>query len=79
MEVVMENSVYATLAGRVLDVIKVYIFTRLIVVCMYLESVLILTIAAVCYPPCQNGGTCIIPGTCICQLGYDGHRCEYAQ
>ena len=32
--------------------------------------------AAICFPPCQNGGRCILPGTCACSLEYEGHRCQ---
>jgi len=30
----------------------------------------------VCSPPCQNGGNCIVPGTCDCPVGRNGSRCE---
>ena len=32
--------------------------------------------AAICFPPCQNGGLCVLPGTCHCPLKYEGHRCQ---
>uniref|UniRef100_A0A673Y3Q1 Neural EGFL like 2 n=1 Tax=Salmo trutta TaxID=8032 RepID=A0A673Y3Q1_SALTR len=31
---------------------------------------------AMCDGLCQNGGTCISPNNCICQLGFTGKRCE---
>jgi len=33
-------------------------------------------ILAVCSPVCSNGGTCSSPGTCNCQSGYSGTRCQ---
>jgi len=33
-------------------------------------------VLAVCSPACQNSGTCSSPGTCNCQSGYSGTRCE---
>ncbi|XP_006900692.1 PREDICTED: epidermal growth factor-like protein 7 [Elephantulus edwardii] len=32
--------------------------------------------AAVCQPPCQNGGSCIQPGRCRCPDGWQGHSCQ---
>lgn len=31
---------------------------------------------ALCYPPCQHGGTCIRPNQCQCPLGFQGPHCE---
>lgn len=30
---------------------------------------------AVCQPSCQNGGTCIAPNQCICDVTYTGPTC----
>ena len=72
----METGVYATMDGRVAGVVKVggciYWFLLKFQPCI-LPHVLY---TAVCYPPCENGGTCIIPGTCICPVDWQGHRCE---
>lgn len=32
--------------------------------------------AAVCEPPCQNGGECYAPGHCVCPDGWGGSLCE---
>ncbi|XP_023397684.1 epidermal growth factor-like protein 7 isoform X2 [Loxodonta africana] len=32
--------------------------------------------AAVCQPPCQNGGSCVWPGRCNCPAGWQGHTCQ---
>ncbi|GFN94612.1 von Willebrand factor d and egf domain-containing protein [Plakobranchus ocellatus] len=32
---------------------------------------------AVCDPPCENGGQCLVPGQCMCQYGYSGLSCTY--
>ena len=32
--------------------------------------------AAVCDPPCQNGGQCFLPGQCTCPPGWEGDLCE---
>lgn len=32
--------------------------------------------AAVCDPPCQNGGDCLAPGHCSCPISWGGDRCE---
>ncbi|UXI20119.1 E3 ubiquitin-protein ligase MARCH5-like [Sarcoptes scabiei] len=32
--------------------------------------------SALCYPQCQNGGTCIAPGVCACSPGFQGLHCE---
>ncbi|UYV68300.1 WIF1 [Cordylochernes scorpioides] len=29
-----------------------------------------------CYPQCMNNGTCVSPGVCSCQDGYQGPQCE---
>ena len=31
---------------------------------------------AECLPGCHNGGTCLIPGVCLCPPGWCGERCE---
>ncbi|XP_036095213.1 epidermal growth factor-like protein 7 isoform X5 [Rousettus aegyptiacus] len=30
----------------------------------------------VCQPPCQNGGSCVQPGRCLCPAGWQGHTCQ---
>ncbi len=30
---------------------------------------------SICYPSCENGGSCITNNTCICPLGFTGDRC----
>ena len=70
----METGVYATMDGRVAGVVKV---GGCILVFIKISTMHITTCTtAVCYPPCENGGTCIIPGTCICPVDYQGYRCE---
>ncbi|KAM9206625.1 epidermal growth factor-like protein 7 isoform 2-T7 [Dugong dugon] len=32
--------------------------------------------AAICQPPCQNGGSCVQPGRCHCPAGWQGHTCQ---
>ncbi|XP_006863878.1 PREDICTED: epidermal growth factor-like protein 7 [Chrysochloris asiatica] len=32
--------------------------------------------AAVCQPPCQNGGSCVQPGRCHCPAGWQGNTCQ---
>ncbi|XP_028628604.1 epidermal growth factor-like protein 7 isoform X5 [Grammomys surdaster] len=32
--------------------------------------------AAVCQPPCGNGGSCIRPGQCRCPVGWQGDTCQ---
>ncbi|XP_058158673.1 epidermal growth factor-like protein 7 isoform X2 [Dasypus novemcinctus] len=32
--------------------------------------------AAVCQPPCQNGGSCVQPGRCRCPAGWQGNTCQ---
>ncbi|XP_047685718.1 epidermal growth factor-like protein 7 isoform X1 [Prionailurus viverrinus] len=32
--------------------------------------------AAVCQPPCQNGGSCVRPGHCHCPPGWQGDTCQ---
>ncbi|XP_043939120.1 epidermal growth factor-like protein 8 [Protopterus annectens] len=31
---------------------------------------------AVCYKPCQNGGTCVSPNSCQCRPGWGGKYCQ---
>eukprot|EP00057_Strongylocentrotus_purpuratus_P011640 XP_011666114.1 PREDICTED: fibrillin-1 isoform X3 [Strongylocentrotus purpuratus] len=31
----------------------------------------------ICQPPCQNGGRCLRPGSCVCPTGYAGTYCQY--
>ena len=31
---------------------------------------------AVCDPPCDNGGKCVAPDTCVCSPGYQGSSCQ---
>ncbi|XP_031634837.1 fibrillin-1-like [Contarinia nasturtii] len=30
----------------------------------------------ICSLPCENGGTCISPNKCACEVGYTGEQCE---
>ncbi|XP_077004947.1 epidermal growth factor-like protein 7 isoform X2 [Tamandua tetradactyla] len=32
--------------------------------------------AAICQPPCQNGGSCVQPGRCQCPTGWQGDTCQ---
>ncbi|XP_045429877.1 epidermal growth factor-like protein 7 isoform X4 [Pipistrellus kuhlii] len=32
--------------------------------------------AAICQPPCQNGGRCVQPGRCHCPAGWQGGSCQ---
>ncbi|XP_076793772.1 epidermal growth factor-like protein 7 isoform X3 [Arvicanthis niloticus] len=32
--------------------------------------------AAVCQPPCGNGGSCVRPGQCRCPVGWQGDTCQ---
>ena len=32
--------------------------------------------AAICRPPCANGGECVRPGYCSCRNGFHGDRCQ---
>ncbi|XP_051697023.1 epidermal growth factor-like protein 7 isoform X4 [Oryctolagus cuniculus] len=32
--------------------------------------------AAVCQPPCRNGGSCVRPGRCHCPAGWRGDTCQ---
>ncbi|XP_077161577.1 epidermal growth factor-like protein 7 [Paroedura picta] len=32
--------------------------------------------AAICQPPCQNGGKCSLPNKCTCPAGWAGKRCQ---
>ncbi|XP_060055356.1 epidermal growth factor-like protein 7 isoform X3 [Erinaceus europaeus] len=32
--------------------------------------------AAICQPPCQNGGSCVLPGHCHCPAGWRGTSCQ---
>ncbi|XP_016066525.1 PREDICTED: epidermal growth factor-like protein 7 isoform X2 [Miniopterus natalensis] len=32
--------------------------------------------AAICQPPCQNGGSCVQPGRCRCPAGWQGDSCQ---
>uniref|UniRef100_A0A8C6QYI8 Epidermal growth factor-like protein 7 n=2 Tax=Nannospalax galili TaxID=1026970 RepID=A0A8C6QYI8_NANGA len=32
--------------------------------------------AAICQPPCGNGGSCIEPGRCHCPVGWQGDTCQ---
>ncbi|CAO2598370.1 Epidermal growth factor-like protein 7 [Lemmus lemmus] len=32
--------------------------------------------AAICQPPCGNGGSCIHPGHCRCPVGWQGDTCQ---
>ncbi|XP_010849024.1 PREDICTED: uncharacterized protein LOC104996459, partial [Bison bison bison] len=32
--------------------------------------------AAICQPPCQNGGSCVQPGRCHCPAGWQGNACQ---
>ncbi|XP_069729783.1 epidermal growth factor-like protein 7 [Phaenicophaeus curvirostris] len=31
---------------------------------------------ALCWEPCQNGGSCTFPGRCTCPLGWTGRACQ---
>ena len=35
-----------------------------------------LILAAVCNPPCENGGRCTSPGRCECTSNYRGPQCQ---
>lgn len=37
---------------------------------------LLLSPAASCVPPCQNGGMCLRPQLCVCKPGTKGKACE---
>lgn len=41
-----------------------------IVTCIHIRT-------AVCNPPCQNGGTCIVSGFCVCPTDWQGPLCGY--
>ncbi|XP_054853395.1 epidermal growth factor-like protein 7 [Eublepharis macularius] len=32
--------------------------------------------AAICHPPCQNGGKCLFPNECACPAGWTGRCCQ---
>ncbi|XP_008571419.1 PREDICTED: epidermal growth factor-like protein 7 isoform X2 [Galeopterus variegatus] len=32
--------------------------------------------AAICQPPCRNGGSCVQPGRCHCPAGWQGDTCQ---
>ncbi|PNJ09834.1 EGFL7 isoform 5 [Pongo abelii] len=32
--------------------------------------------AAICQPPCRNGGSCVQPGRCRCPAGWQGDTCQ---
>ncbi|XP_032117725.1 epidermal growth factor-like protein 7 isoform X3 [Sapajus apella] len=32
--------------------------------------------AAICQPPCRNGGSCVQPGHCRCPAGWQGDTCQ---
>ena len=31
---------------------------------------------AVCFPECQNNGTCVRPGHCVCPSSWEGRYCQ---
>ena len=33
--------------------------------------------AATCAPPCQNGGSCVSPDSCVCSQGWIGPDCSH--
>ena len=85
METVL-NPMYvvATQVGLVKNVIKVYALLCKLA-CMHEQcksSLLRITVsscsiyAALCYPDCQNGGTCVFPGHCVCPTNTHGYRCQ---
>ena len=41
--------------------------------CSYILQCILL---ALCFPACENGGTCTAPDTCDCVDGYSGDGCE---
>ena len=32
-----------------------------------------------CEPECENGGTCLSPGICLCQRKFKGPACQYGK
>uniref|UniRef100_A0A8C3JMK2 EGF like domain multiple 7 n=1 Tax=Calidris pygmaea TaxID=425635 RepID=A0A8C3JMK2_9CHAR len=40
------------------------------------DAVLVFGSAALCWVPCQNGGTCTFPGRCTCLPGWMGRACQ---
>ncbi|XP_063000747.1 epidermal growth factor-like protein 7 isoform X2 [Elgaria multicarinata webbii] len=34
---------------------------------------------AICRPPCQNGGKCVLPNRCTCPFGWAGRDCQTAR
>lgn len=47
--------------------------------CFIQNSLTQLHNAVSCDPPCQNGGTCVISGFCLCPLEWQGPLCEYSR
>lgn len=40
------------------------------------DAVLVFGPAALCWVPCQNGGSCAFPGRCACPPGWMGRTCQ---
>lgn len=43
----------------------------------YFGSVCQHSLRKVCYPPCQNGGTCVRGNRCVCNPQYTGDNCQF--
>lgn len=40
------------------------------------DTVLVFPLTALCWEPCQNGGSCTFPGRCSCLPGWMGQACQ---
>ncbi|NXT71392.1 EGFL7 protein, partial [Chaetops frenatus] len=40
------------------------------------DAVLVFPLTALCWEPCQNGGSCAFPGRCSCPPGWTGRACQ---
>lgn len=40
------------------------------------DAVPMFCLAALCWVPCQNGGSCTFPGRCACPPGWTGRACQ---
>ena len=43
---------------------------------LYVHNIEFTPPTALCVPPCQNGGFCVLPNLCSCVPPYAGFRCE---